>query len=218
MLTVWVRRTPHHAFCQEVLFGCFANFPFAFWSCLFIFCFRPLSLSFLPLSPIACLLFRCFLCLKSRCFYITKPFSLILRKCNYRQISPLMIFPCLLTSTGSVPNWTTSSSTLLSFLKTMAVIVPMKLKKTITAGINWRRTINAPMMMKIQRAIPCSLKVIDLANAGEVITVINPISSIQPLILFWFFSIISFLLFSSLTTVFLVSFDVTIKKTAKKLF
>ena len=39
------------------LLGCFATFPFAFCSCLFIFCFRPLSLSFLPLSPIAYLLF-----------------------------------------------------------------------------------------------------------------------------------------------------------------
>ena len=57
MLTVWVRRTPHHAFYQGVLLGCFASFPFAFCSCLFIFCFRPLSLSFLPLSPIAYLLF-----------------------------------------------------------------------------------------------------------------------------------------------------------------
>jgi len=57
MLTVWVRRTPHHAFCQGVLLGCFASFPFAFCSCLFIFCFRPLSLSFLPLSPIAYLFF-----------------------------------------------------------------------------------------------------------------------------------------------------------------
>ena len=56
MLTVWVRRTPHHTFYQGVLLGCFASFPFAFCSCLFIFCFRPLSLSFLPLSPIAYLL------------------------------------------------------------------------------------------------------------------------------------------------------------------
>jgi hypothetical protein len=102
MLTIWVRRTPQHAFCQGVLFGCFANFSFAFCSCLFIFCLRPLSLSFLPLSPIAYLLFPCSLCLKSRCFYITRPFFLILRKSDYRQISPFMIFPCLLTSTGSV--------------------------------------------------------------------------------------------------------------------
>ena len=97
-----MRRTPHHAFCQKVLFGCFANLSFAFCSCLFTFCLRPLSLSFLPLSPIAYLLFPCFLCLKSRCFYITRPFFLILRKSDYRQISPVMIFPCLLTSTGSV--------------------------------------------------------------------------------------------------------------------
>src|SRR3972149_6019289 len=38
-------------------FVCFAIFSFAFCSCLFIFCFRPLSLSFLPLSPIVYLLF-----------------------------------------------------------------------------------------------------------------------------------------------------------------
>ena len=56
MLTVWVRRTPHHAFYQGVLLGCFASFPFAYCSCLFIVCFRPLSLSFLPWSPIAYLL------------------------------------------------------------------------------------------------------------------------------------------------------------------
>ena len=59
MLTLWVRRTPHRAFCQGVLLGCFASFPFAFCSCLVIFCFRPLFLSFLPLSPISYLLFPC---------------------------------------------------------------------------------------------------------------------------------------------------------------
>jgi len=57
MLTVRVRRTPHHALYQGVLLGCLNSFSFAFCSCLFIFCFRPLSLSFLPLSPIAYLLF-----------------------------------------------------------------------------------------------------------------------------------------------------------------
>jgi len=35
------RADTSHAFCQEVLFGCFPNFSFAFCSCLFIFCFRP---------------------------------------------------------------------------------------------------------------------------------------------------------------------------------
>jgi hypothetical protein len=59
LLTVWVRRTPHRGSCQGVLFGCFASFPFSFCSCLLIFCFRPLSLSFLPLSPIAYPLFLC---------------------------------------------------------------------------------------------------------------------------------------------------------------
>ena len=57
MLTVWLRRTPLHTFYQGVLLGCFARFSFDFCSSLFIFCFRPLSLSFLPLSPIAYLLF-----------------------------------------------------------------------------------------------------------------------------------------------------------------
>ena len=40
-----------------VFLCCFSNFLFAFWSCLVSFCFFPLSLSFLPLSPIALLLF-----------------------------------------------------------------------------------------------------------------------------------------------------------------
>jgi len=44
-------------FLSRVLLGCFASFSFDFCSCLFIFCFRPLSLSFLPLSPIRYLLF-----------------------------------------------------------------------------------------------------------------------------------------------------------------
>ena len=56
MLTVQVRRTLHHAFCQGVLLCCFSSFLFAFFACLFILCFRPLSLSFLPLSPIKYLL------------------------------------------------------------------------------------------------------------------------------------------------------------------
>jgi len=124
------------------------------------------------------------------------PFFLILRKSDYRQISPLMIFPCLLTSTGSVSRRTTFSSTLLSFLKAMPVIVPMKLKKTITVGINWRRAINAPMMMKIQRVIPCFMKVIDLANAGEVIRVINPIinPTIDPISVSFNYYLLSFVL------------------------
>jgi hypothetical protein len=52
--------------------------------------------------------------------------------------------------------------------------VPMKEKKRIAAGINWRRMITAPMIMKIQRAIPASLRLIDLANAGVAIRVIKP--------------------------------------------
>ena len=52
MLTLWMRRTPHHAFCQGVLLACFSSFLFALWSCLLIFCFRLFSLSFLPLSVV----------------------------------------------------------------------------------------------------------------------------------------------------------------------
>jgi len=111
MLSVWVKRIPHHAFCQVILLGCFAIFLFAFCSCLLIFCFRPLSLSFLPLSPIAYLLFPCSLCLKSRSFHIIKPFFLILSKCDYCQISPPMIFPCLLNSTGSLCRGTSHKKT-----------------------------------------------------------------------------------------------------------
>src|SRR4030042_1818433 len=50
----------HYIIIQDLTpfsFVCFAIFSFDFCSCLFIFCFRPLSLSFLPLSPIAYLLF-----------------------------------------------------------------------------------------------------------------------------------------------------------------
>jgi hypothetical protein len=52
--------------------------------------------------------------------------------------------------------------------------VPMKEKKRIAAGINWRRTMIAPMMMKIQRVTPASFRLIDLANAGVAIRAINP--------------------------------------------
>jgi len=50
----------------------------------------------------------------------------------------------------------------------------MKEKKRIAAGINWRRTITAPMMMKIHRAIPASLNEIPLAKAGVAIRVTRP--------------------------------------------
>ena len=154
--------------------------PCSYPSCLYL----PLRTSF----------FLAYVALKIDVFTSPGPFFLILRKSDYRQISPLMIFPCLLTSTGSVSRRTTSSSTLLSSLKAMAVMVPMKLKKTITVGINWRRAINAPMMMKIQRVIPCSLKVIDLANAGELIRVINPIinPTIDPILVFFNYYLLSF--------------------------
>ena len=122
-----------------------------------------------------------------------------------------MIFPCFLTSTDRVSRRTTCSSTLLSFLKAIAVIVPMTLKKTITAGTNCRKKINVPMMMKIQGTVPCPLKVIDLANAGEVIRVINPIinPTIGPILVFFNYYLRSFVF--NLTSTFLVSFDATKK-------
>jgi hypothetical protein len=42
----------------------------------------------------------------------------------------------------------------------------MKLKKRIAAGISWRRTITAPMIRKIQRAVPAPLNSMDRAKAG----------------------------------------------------
>src|SRR5262245_61443593 len=55
------RRTPlAHGFYAGVFVGSFSRFFFAVCSCFFIFCFRALSLSFLPLSPIAYLLFPLF--------------------------------------------------------------------------------------------------------------------------------------------------------------
>jgi hypothetical protein len=57
--------------------------------------------------------------------------------------------------------------------------------------------------------------VIDLANAGEVIRVINPIHpTIAILVVFNYY----LHLFSTLTPASLFSFDVAIKKPAKKLF
>src|SRR5262249_21034960 len=47
-------------FYAGVFVGSFSRFFFAVCSCFFIFCFRALSLSFLPLSPIAYLLFPLF--------------------------------------------------------------------------------------------------------------------------------------------------------------
>jgi hypothetical protein len=47
----------------------------------------------------------------------------------------------------------------------------------------------APMMMKIQRAVPASLKLIPLANAGDAIREINPTinPTFNPFILFSIF-------------------------------
>jgi hypothetical protein len=53
----------------------------------------------------------------------------------------------------------------------------MKLKKRIAAGINWRRTMIAPIIRKIQRATPAPFNSMDLANAGVAKSVIAaPIS------------------------------------------
>jgi hypothetical protein len=56
----------------------------------------------------------------------------------------------------------------------------------MAAGINWRRTIIAPIIMKIQRAVPPSFRLMDRANAGEAIKVINPTANptFNPFILF----------------------------------
>jgi hypothetical protein len=44
-------------FYAGIFVGSFSRLVFTVCACFFIFCFRALSLSFLPLSPIACLLF-----------------------------------------------------------------------------------------------------------------------------------------------------------------
>jgi hypothetical protein len=43
---------------------------------------------------------------------------------------------------------------------------PIKEKKRIAAGINWRRIITAPMMIKIQREIPASFMLKLFPNDG----------------------------------------------------
>jgi hypothetical protein len=52
--------------------------------------------------------------------------------------------------------------------------VPMKEKKRIAAGINWRRTITVPMMMKIQSVAPASFRLMDLAKTGVADSAITP--------------------------------------------
>jgi hypothetical protein len=113
-----------------------------------------------------------------------------------------------LTGTGSALGSITSSSTFFSFFKAMVVAVPMKLKKSMAAGINWRRTIIAPTMMKIQRAVPAPLRLIALAKAGDAIKVINPTinPTFNPFIFFSIFNS-SFLLFSILIIAFGVPID-----------
>jgi hypothetical protein len=51
--------TKVHGFYTSIFGGAFSRFVFAACACFFIFCFRALSLSFLPLSPIAHLPFHC---------------------------------------------------------------------------------------------------------------------------------------------------------------
>jgi hypothetical protein len=50
--------TSSHGFYAGVFIGSFSSLVFAVCSCFFIFCFRALSLSFLPLSPTVDLLLR----------------------------------------------------------------------------------------------------------------------------------------------------------------
>jgi hypothetical protein len=52
------------------------------------------------------------------------------------------------------------------------------------AGISWRRRIIVPIMAKIQKATPVSLKLMDLANAGVAIRVVNPIINPANLVFF----------------------------------
>ena len=93
--------------------------------------------------------------------------------------------PYFFTATGSILGRTTSSSTFFSFFRAAVVVEPMKLKKRIAAGINWRRTMMAPMIKKIQRAVPAPFNSMDLANAGEAKSVIAaPITPIFKLCLF----------------------------------
>src|SRR5678815_3388984 len=47
-----------HGFYAGIFAGSFSRLVFTVCACFFIFCFRALSLSFLPLSPIAYLLFH----------------------------------------------------------------------------------------------------------------------------------------------------------------
>lgn len=70
------------------------------------------------------------------------------------------------TGTVSDPERITFSSVFPSFLRAAVVAEPMKLKKRIAAGISWRRTMMAPIIKKIQRAVPAPLNSMDLANAG----------------------------------------------------
>jgi hypothetical protein len=88
--------------------------------------------------------------------------------------------PYLFTGDGSTPGRRAFSSAApfsASFLrlKTMFEEVPTNEKKRMAAGINCRRTMTAPMMMKIQRATPASFRESDFANAGVAIKMINPI-------------------------------------------
>jgi len=53
------------------------------------------------------------------------------------------------------------------------VIVPIKEKNRMIAGISWRRTIIAPIIMKIHKATPASFKLIPLANAGVAVKLIK---------------------------------------------
>lgn len=88
--TLRVRRTPTHALCHGVGLCCFSSFPLAFFCCFAVLCFWPLSLSFLPLSPIARLLFllSLFPSLRGRHFVPSSGFACL----HYPGGRPLLIW------------------------------------------------------------------------------------------------------------------------------
>jgi hypothetical protein len=104
-------RSPHYIEIQDLppfSFVCLAIFSFAFCSCLFIFCFRPLSLSFLPLSPIVHLLAFISLCV-SPCLYLPLCASLLLYHTVHLFFRLSLIFSvrgcrCIVSSVFAFPH------------------------------------------------------------------------------------------------------------------
>jgi hypothetical protein len=106
--------------------------------------------------------------------FFTRVFTII-------AFSPYFHF---LTGAGSTPVTIAFSSTVsssFSFLDFNAkpVAVPIKEKNRIAAGISWRRIMIAPIIRKIHKAIPASLKLIDLANAGDDIRLVIKTAKIR---------------------------------------